>query len=265
MLKDYGLIEDIQELSAYIFGDNNVPYIPYQLDGNWEPFLPVFERQRITFESYCCTVFATLNAIETLYKRLYGEEPNYSERYTAILSGLTGNGGTDPQVPCESVRHDGVVSQSVLPMTGTREAFFNTGSITASTRAKGQDWLNTHDMKHDWVWKGSRPENYIELLRKALQTSPLLVSVSAWQEVDGVYVSEGNVNNHACMLYKIDDEGYPWVYDSYSNSKKKLSKDHNIRRAKRFHLQKKTVKAMKTHVNILQAIVNFFLGKKNSA
>ena len=264
-MKDFGYVEALQELGSYIFGDNNVPFIPYQLDGNWEQFLPSFERQKINFETYCCTVFATLNAIETLYKRLYGIEMNYSESFTAIRSGLTGTGGTDPQVVAEAIRHDGVVPQSLMPMTATKEAFFNKAKITPSVLQKGQDWLTTHDVKHDWVWKGSRPANYIDILRNALQTSPLLVSVSAWNEVDGVYISEGKVNNHACMLYKIDDEGYPWVFDTYDNSKKKLSKDHNIRRAKRFHLQKRTVSAMKKHVGILQAIVNLFLGKKNSA
>jgi len=261
-MKDFGLVENLQEFGAYIFGDNNVPYIPYQLDGDWEPFLPQFESQRINFETFCCTVFGTLNAVETLYKRLYNDEQNYSERYVAVLAGLDGTKGTDPQIICETIRKEGLVAQSVLPMTSREEDFFNMSAVTDSVRAKGQNWLVQHDFKHDWVWSYSRPENYIELLRKALQTSPIGVSVSAWNEVDGVYISEGKVNNHWCMLYKIDDEGYPWVYDSYSNSKKKLSKDHNIRRAKRFHLQKKTVKAMKKHVSILQIIVNFLLKKK---
>ena len=261
-MKDYGYVEALQELGAYIFGDNNVPAIPYQEDGNWEKYLPQFESQRIFFESYCCTVFGTLNCIETLYKRIYGEEPNYSERFTAILSGLNGTGAADPQVPCETVRKNGVVAQKTLPMTRTKEAFFNTASITPSILLEGQEWLKEHDIKHEWVWSGSRPENYIELLKKALKTSPLGVSVSAWNEENGVYVSHGKTNNHFCMLYKIDDEGYPWVYDSYDQSHKRLAKDHNIRRAKRFHLQKKTVTAMKKHVSVLQMIVDFLLKKK---
>ena len=262
-MKDYGLREDLQELSAYIFGDNNVPFIPYQLDGNWEPFLPKYEAQRVRFETFCCTVFGTLNAIETLHKRLYGDEPNYSDRYTAILTGLNGTGGTDPQKPCEVIRAKGLVDQSVLPMTRRKEDFFDTESVTDAILAKGQKWLNKHEFKHEWVWRGTRPDNYIELLREALKTSPLGVSVSAWNEVNGEYVSnQGSVNNHWCMLYKIDDEGHPWVFDSYDSSKKKLAKDHNIRRAKRFHLQMRTAKSMRKHVSILQAIVDFFLKKK---
>ena len=261
-LKDYGLIEIAEEVGAYIFGDNNVPFIPYQPDGNWEAFLPRYETQRDRFETYCCTVFGTLNAIETLHKRLYGTEPNYSESFTAILSGLTGTGGTDPQTPCESIRHDGVITQELMPMTNTIEEFFDKGKITGSLLAKGQNWLYNYDFKHDWVWKGTRPDNYIELLKQALKTSPLGVSVSAWNEVDGVYVSTGNVNNHWCLLYNIDDEGYPWIFDSYDHSKKKLAKDHNIRRAKRIYISNKKEKVKSLMEKVIELLQQLLLLKK---
>ena len=254
-MKDYGLIESLQELGAYILGDGNVPFIPYQEDGNWEPFLPKYESQSDRYETLCCTVFGTQNAIETLYKRLYGIEPNYSERYTALLSGLKGTKGTDPQIPCEAIRKEGLVDQEVMPMTRKKEEFFDMTGLTGSIRAKGQNWLVNHLFQHDWVWKGKKPANYKELLKEALQTSPLGVSVYAWDEENGVYVSKGDKNNHWCMLYKIDEEGYPWVFDSYSHEKKRLSKDHNIKQAKRFHLLLKTNKGVSSLVTILEEIL----------
>ena len=261
-LKNYGYDEVLQEVKAYILGDGNVPFIPYQPDGNWEPYLPKYEAQAQYFETYCCTVFGTENCVETLHKRLYGEEPNYSDRFTSIRSGLTGNAGTDPQIPCESIRHDGLVNQEVMPMTTDKDEFFDSDRITDSILAKGQNWLYKHDFRHEWVWRGSRPGNYMELLKESLKTSPLGVSVCAWYEENGVFVSKGDGNNHWCMLYKIDDEGYPWVFDSYDHSKKRLSRDHNIRRAKRFHLQTRTKPAMKLHIKILQIVLDFLSQKK---
>jgi hypothetical protein len=262
-MKEFGLIEDLQELSAYIFGDGNVPFVPYQQDGNWEKYLPRYESQSDRFETYSCTVWGTQNCLETLHKRLYGEEPNYSERFTALLSGLDGTKGIDPQIPCESIRHDGLIDQQYMPMTNNKEDFFDKDGLTGSLLAKGQNWLLKHDFLHEWVWRGTRPNNYMELLRNALKTSPLGVSVTAWREEDGVYVSDNGGNNHWCMLFKIDDEGYPWIFDSYDHSIKKLAKDHNIRRAKRFYINTKTRAAMTKHVGLLQMIVNFL--KKNFA
>ena len=189
-------------------------------------------------------------------------ESNYSEKFTAILSGLTGSKGSDPQKIHESIRHYGLIDQSLLPMTRTKEEFFDESDITDSLRSEGLNWLVRNTYQHDWVWRGSRPDNYIELLKEALKSSPIAVSVSAWNRQGDVYVSDkGSVNNHYCLLYKIDDEGYPWIFDSYDHSKKKLSKDHNIRRAKRIHIQKRTKPAMRKHVRILQAILNFLLKK----
>jgi hypothetical protein len=261
-MKDFGLLEGIRDEQNYVFGDGNVPVIPYQEDGNWEKFLPRYEAQEENFETYACTVWGTQNAIETLHTRIYGIEPNYSERFTAVLSGLTGAGGTDPQIPCESIRKDGLIDNRLLPMTKTKTEFFNPRHVTAKLIAKGKEWLLIHQFRHDWVWKGERPQNYIELLRDALKTSPLGVSVSAWNKVNGVFVSDqGSVNNHWCMLYKIDEEGYPWVFDSYDHSKKKLSKDHNIRRAKRFFLNKISPRAMRRHKGILENILKRLLMK----
>lgn len=264
----YGLEEQLQELSAYILGASKVPYIPYQEDGNWEPYLPRYENQttRNGGETSGCTVWGSQNQLETLYNRLYREEPNYSERFTYLNVPINPGRGTDPQNTYEAIRKHGLVDERDLPMTDSLEDYIDTSDITGSMRAKGQNWLVRHDYQHEWLWT-QRPANYIEVLKDALKTCPIGVSVSAWnREVDAqgndVYVSYGSVNNHFCLLYKIDDEGYPWVFDSYDHSKKRLSKDHNIRRAKRIWINKRTVSALKRHKNILQLIVERLMQKK---
>lgn len=265
-MRNYGLQEIVESVQDYILGATKVPFIPYNPSGNWEPFLPAFERQTTGArqETSACTVFGSLSQIETLYTLLYNTEPNYSERFVYLNVPIDPHKGVDPQRTYETIRSGGLVNETLVPMTRTIEEYLDTSDITGSIRAKGQNWLVQHDFKHEWLWTtGQRPENYIEILREALQTSPIGVSVSAWNEVNGEYVSnQGSVNNHFCLLYKIDEDGHPWIFDSYDNSKKKLSKDHNIRRAKRIWINKRTVPAMRKHISVLQAIVNFLMNKK---
>ena len=257
-MRDFGLLEEIQELGAYIFGDGNVPFIPYNFTGNWEKYLPKYEAQADKFETKGCTVWGAENQIETMYRFLYDIEPNYSERFVYNLVPIDPQKGVDPQKTYTAIREHGLIDNALMPMTDTLEEFVSMDDFTGSIRAKGQNWLVNHEFLHEWLWKGNPPSNYIELLKEALKSSPIAVSVSAWNRQGDVYVSDkGSVNNHYCLLYKIDDEGYPWIFDSYDHSKKKLSKDHNIRRAKRIHIQKRTKPAMRKHIAILKIVLDF--------
>ena len=59
----------------YVLGATNaLPFEVIQNNGNWLEFLPEGEWQaRPNIETYSCTAFGTLNAIEILLKRLYNE------------------------------------------------------------------------------------------------------------------------------------------------------------------------------------------------
>lgn len=257
---NFGLREELQELGAYIFGSSPVPAVPYQEDGNWEPYLPIFEHQAKRFETSGCAVFGTLNQIETLIKRIYGYEENYSERYTYLLAGVDPKRGTDPQRVYESIRKQGVIENYLMPMTDSLADFVD-NDIKGSTLAKGQNWLVRHDFRHEWLWS-TRPEKWHDVLKAALKTSPVAVSVDAWHLENGKYVSTSTTNNHWCLLYRIDDDGTMWVYDSYDNEKKPLAPNHYIKRAKRIWLNRRTKPAMRRHVNILTSIVNMLTNRK---
>lgn len=258
----YGLLEQFYELGAYFLSDAKVPYIPFNESGDWEEWLPKYENQttKLGEETSGCTVHGSQNQIETLHKFLYKEEPNYSERYTYNLVPVTPLKGTDPQNTHECIRKHGLIDERYLPMTDSLIDYTDKTAITGSLLARGQYWLSRYDYKHEWLWsQNNRPANYIDILKDALTTCPLAVSVSAWNLVGDEYVSYGDVNNHYCLLYKIDNEGHPWVFDTYDHSRKKLSKDHNIRRAKRIWLQKKTKREMGIMVKLLQNIVKSFM------
>ena len=252
---NYGLIEGLQELGAYIQGQGKVPWIPFNEQKNWEDSLPRYENQttRLGAETSGCTVHGSQNQEETLEKFLYGGEPNYSERYTYNLVPINPRQGADPHNTHMTIARHGLISERDLPMTDSLDEYTDREKITGSLLAKGQYWLSKHDYRHEYLWT-TRPDNYMEVLEEALATSPIAVSVTAWRLKDGVYVSDSGGNNHYCLLYKFED-GYPWVFDSYDHSKKKLSKDHNIRRAKRIFLNKKTRSGSRTLLKILQEYV----------
>jgi hypothetical protein len=256
----YGLLEDVRELGAYIFGDAKVPFIQYNDGGSWEAWLPKYENQttRSGQETSGCTVWGSQNQIETFYNYLYNKEPNYSERFTYLNVPIDPKKGTDPQKTYEAIREHGLVDESELPMTDTLAEYLDQTDLRPSLLAKGQNWLVTHDFRHEWLWD-TRPDNYMDILKDALKTCPIGVSVSAWNLQGDEYVSnQGSVNNHFCMLYKIDDEGYPWIFDSYDHTQKKLSKDHNIRRAKRIWINKRTMSGARKHITLLQDILKAF-------
>lgn len=259
-MNNYGLNTDlIRDFEEYILGQAKIPFIPFNESGDWSDSLPRYESQttRLGQETSACTAYGALSQIECLHKFLYKDEPNYSERYTYNLVPITPGYGTDPQKTYETIRRTGVVDERDLPMTDSLAEYADRSKVTGSLLAKGQNWLLNHDFRHEWLWKSNaeRPANYIEILKDTLQTSPIGVSVTAWRKEGDVYVSDSGGNNHWVVLYKIDDEGYPWIFDTYDHSLKKLAKDHNIRRAKRIWLQKKTKKEMRSLIALLQLVV----------
>lgn len=269
MRDNTGLLEEIQEFSAYILGKSKMPFIPYVDDGDWRPHAPRFEHQAPRYETSACTAFTVENQIQFFMKGVYNEEVDLSENFLALVTPIPVGKGVDPQKTYEAVRHEGMVPNDVLPMPRNIRDWTDTTRLTKSILAKGQYWLQQHTYQHEWLWNsaGNRPANYIEILKEALKTSPIGISVSAWEtEIDQwgneVYVSRGSVNNHKTLLVHIDKENYPWVYDSYEPHDKRLAKDHNIRRAKRIWINKKTVPAMATHIRILKNIIKLLMGQE---
>ena len=265
-MKDYGLLEKAQEIGAYILGDRNVPFIPYQQDSDWSEFFVRYENQSIPgFETFACTCFAITTQIEILEKRLYGVEKNYSDRWLAIVSDLDGTKGTDPQTVYDAIREYGLIPESMLPFNddiNTKKEYFSfKGADREACYAEGKRWLEQNEVRHDWLWKDrQRPANYLEVIKDAQRTSPIAISVSAWNEVNGEFVSDqGSVNNHLTLGVRFRD-GREQAFDTYEQdgtNLKILAKDHNIRRAKRIHLQKRTKSAMRKDISTLTLIVNF--------
>lgn len=261
----YGLLSIVYEdLKAYITGSSPLPYIEYNETGNWTAWLPKYEPQADKFESVGCTLWGGQNQIEILYKFLYGVEPNYDEWFNYPLIPIKDN-GQDPHVTYESIRATGLVDSGTVKTPSNRKEALDLNRITGSMRAKGQNWLVKHIFKHEWLWE-VKPQNFKEIMKEALKTSPLGISVTAWKKVDGVYVSNAGGNNHWCVAYMIADyrnyKDCVYAFDTYDHSIKILHPDHNIRRAKRIWLMRTDLQGIKQHISILQRVLNRLLMKQ---
>lgn len=248
--KNYGFVPSEITSDQYVLGAfNQLPKIILKSDRNWKDFLPTWESQVDKFETYGCTCFGTLNAIETILNRLDLLEVNYdfSERYNYILAGIRPP-GADPQYVSEIVRKYGVIEQGELPFTNTYDEFIAPSPMTVPYLVKGQDWLRKYNFGHEWVFNNTpSKELRTTLIREALQYSPICLSVSAWYEQDGLFVDNGLPNNHWTLCYGIDDDGGLLIFDSYAliqsgvvtNAFKKLHPDHKVLCAKRYFIEAK--------------------------
>ena len=100
--------------------------------------------------------------LEILHKFLFKIEPNYSERFIAILAGITLEGG-DPHTVAETIRKQGLINQELLPIPETYEEFCQPNPMEERFLAKGKKWLDDYSFRHDWVLQGKetkRKQNF---------------------------------------------------------------------------------------------------------
>lgn len=237
---DHGFLPDEIKPEDYIFGGLQIPLEILQDSGQWDEFLPEKELQnRNGLETMNCVTYGTLNIIETLLKRLFGQEINNSERYIGVMAG-TSKGGNTPQRVIETIRKEaGLIDETLLPFDDTIktwEEYYSPNPMNPDYISKGKEWLERYLIKHEWVFKPG-DQNKQKKLKEALRFSPLGVSVYAWEK-DGEYYAkeEGDQDNHWVMLFGYSDGKFWKVFDHYDNVIKKLTWDYDFGFAKRYYL-----------------------------
>jgi len=240
----YGLImKEVPTDEIYVLGGSPLPQDILQKDGQWDKYLPEYEPQfNINFDTFACQIFGTINAVEILESKIYGTSPNYSERFHYNLIPIRPPGG-DPHVAGESIRKYGMIDQGSYPMTDTFNDYITPSPVPSNLVNLGTEWLKVRDFGHEYLWRGNpslKAKN--DLLKEALQYSPVGISVTAWiKGPDGLYIDEGRPNTHWCVLigYRIrqgDGAFIRRVLDTYDFEIKELSPEHNIQIAKRYRL-----------------------------
>lgn len=242
---DYGLLPDtrteLEKSKDYQFGGTTkiVPEV-LQPDGDWTNFLPAYEYQNTNFETMACVTYSALNCIEIILNRKYGETINFSDRFTAKMSGTTSQGNTFYNV-AESIRKlHGIVKQEVYTNNATSGEFY--AEIPTIIKETGLQSLNTYLIQYEFVKEPLTPE----VLKEALKYAPLQIGVYAYGKlVDGVYQRAiGFQPNHAVTLYKFNDVIN--IFDHYlGNEHRKLSADYLLSAALKFNITKKDMLTLK--------------------
>lgn len=208
----------------------------------WKKYVPEGEKQNNGLETMACTIFGSLNALETLanYHGMKDFPKDCSERFSAILAKITPT-GADPQTSCEAIRRWGVIPEGVLPFNEdikTWPNFYHPDPMEEAFIKLGQDLLKKYVIGHEYVFNGGTgitPK--ADRLISALSRGTVCVSVCAWKERNGLYYKNPqDYDNHWVHLvdYKMGD--YWVIRDSYSPFTKKIEWDTNFQTAKLYFL-----------------------------
>ncbi len=231
-LKNYGLIIEQPRVSDYIVGAGSAVKAQDILNvtGDWEPKIPEGEYQNgVYFDTMGCVTFSALNILEMLFKAKFGIEINFSDRFTAKMSGTTLKGNSFSNV-AESIRKDGLLLEDRWDYPRTqrtpvfvRDEYYETIPNVLIEEAK--KFLNDYEIQYEWV-----PATK-EKLREMLQYAPLQVQVVAWYDKnkDGVYEKPAGVDfNHGTVLIEYPENGKPKIFDSYSPFVKELEDGYDF-------------------------------------
>ena len=235
--KGHGLIIETPTPQDFIFGGSNIPYEILQPTGKWDKFLPIVEKQRKNgLETMACATYATLNVLEILHNRLYGIEKNWSERFTANLSGTT-RSGNSPHKTAECIRKKGAILEELLPFSkdiNTWEEYY--APISENLIKEGEKW--GYEILHEYVSPSAL--NRTTELKEALKYSPLGASVALYSQKEGVYQKGDFKDDHWICIYAYEDNEYWNIFDSYDGFCKRVEWNYPFMIMKRYWLNKKT-------------------------
>ena len=238
-IRNFGLIlpkkiETREEGAEHILGAAGLPEPVILPDGNWLPYLPDREPQSKGFDTYSCTVYAILSAIEEAVFKATGVRVNYADRYVANVAKnrgiLTVGLGADPHRMLELIRTiTGQLSEEKCPWTddiNTPDKYFGiTGQELANLMFDGYKWYDEWVLNHKWVFTFGTPQEKRVKLQDALTKGSVVVSVVAWifDSVKGYYIKPaGSTDGHLTGLVRVEGDLPYDIFDSYDTYLKKL-------------------------------------------
>ena len=228
-----------------------------QPDRNWEPHLPVFEPQNYKFfDSMSCVTFSALNCLEILGKRKFNLIENFSDRFTAKMSGTTRVGNTFYNVSNSIKTRDGLLRQSEYPNdVNDWEEFHKT--VSEAMIAKAKEIFSEYNIPSEYVSTDTGT------LWDVLQYGPVQVSGFAWESpVNGIFRRTNVTANHAFTLIGGEYGKFWKIFDSYEWLKgdsgiKKLAWDYRFWAGLCYNLDTlKPIEYMKFAENTLLQLVD---------
>lgn len=140
-----------------------------------------------------CVTFSALNILETLYFFQTKQHRNFSDRFTAYMSGTTPNGNYLWKV-ADSIRKDGLIDEELWPAPNAQPSwseYYKTPPIESINKAK--EFLNDWQINYEFI------DFTKESLMHHLKQSPIQVVIPG----------------HAIMNFFTNNEVYKY-FDSYA-------------------------------------------------
>jgi hypothetical protein len=242
-----GILEQLRE-TDYLAGA-----LPFEIrvkDGNWEQYLPDFDKQKLdSLETDACVPFSAVQSVETQVNFLLAQgaipqayldqlkQLNFvdasgkfhfhaSERYIAKLDGTNEN-GTPMVAPPDAMRKFGLIPFSDWTFTEgmTWDDFYS--SIPANLILRGKQFLNFFDIQYEWIKNGG-PGTPVALMQTHLQQAPLCIGAPVCEPWDQVSVPTCSSLEaaHSTLVYNVDTITH--FFDHYVPFKKVFALDYNI-------------------------------------
>lgn len=211
-------------------------------DGQWDKFLPDYEPQRKSFDTYGCTVFNGTNQVEIYEKAKFGEDNNYSDRAAYIMANIKPP-GADPKVFYEDTRKGGLLNEEDLSWDDsidTLEKYSFPNPLPDRLIRKAKQWIDYRLFKHEYLPRGWNGYVKTSVMKENLKKSPLAAAVQAWSFDGEKYVRTGKDTHWTDIVGWYDNDDWK-DYDSYYPFNKRLDKDFKFKYVKRIYIEKKDV------------------------
>ena len=258
-----GYLPPAEDKKLYQLGASPLPQEILEPDGDWTKFSPKFEPQRKRFETFNCCSFNTIDCIQRLLQRL-GDNTNWSDRFTGITAGTSAQGNS-PTIVAEAIRKNGLIPEDMMPFSDDLENiddYYSWDIEKGACITEGKNWLNNWEFGYEQV--PCNPES----MMTALRYSPLGCAVYAWEEQNGLYVSDMPANHWSCVVTSYEKNKYWLVDDSYlqdGTNLKKLAWDFKFDFVLRYHIDKKKEKEqltiMQNILSLIQKIISIIMNE----
>lgn len=235
-IKQTGLLVRPPNIKDYIAGANTgIIYEERIADGNWLDFLPTGEKQyAVGFDSMSCVSFSALNSLEAQFAWLIKNKKlsvaqmnflsengyldadgkvNFSDRFTAIMSGTMRNGNYFTNV-WDSIRRDGLLPERDFPMGGNNwDEYHDKTKITEAMKAKAKKILEHFLFQYEWVFYSEDPtfnDPKYNAAASALKQAPIQIGMPM-------------PASHAIIAYRLVYKKEIHTFDQYPDFKFQLN------------------------------------------
>lgn len=255
-------IDPIRPTDFVAGAETGVAKVVLEESGQFDAYLPDEESQwKRLFDTFACVSFSADNCIETLLTRLISKnllpaghlkflkdegyidpqtgKVNFSDRFTAKMSGTTRDGNSLPAVGDAIRSTAGMVPEKdwqwpegiteSMPLDDKWNLYY--AEIPEEVKAKGKRFLQYFEIKYQWVLLGT-PNN--DTIREQLKYGPIQIAASVcspWSSNDGMppIPACGCGTGHATTVYGFrEDDKALKDFDHYKSFRKLLAPDYCI-------------------------------------